>query len=148
MPVSSARLEEFLATAQGLAYNSAAFPMTVSDMHDQMDNGTLRQFHVRQFPAGHNPTNYPKLRQTSNINLNTYQVKYSNNYEPFLLFNKLTTPKYVLLSPENIWTELGRLLPEDLILVAFFFFAWFVGLMRDFEDDTTTKSRMFGSWVS
>lgn len=52
----------------------------------------LRVFHERQYPRGHAPTNILKWFEYKSSGL--YPVDHDRGYEPFLVFNKRTTPEY------------------------------------------------------
>merc|ERR1712173_399937 len=52
--------------------------------------GDVTGFHVRNFPAGHKPTNFTKWLDAEE----PYQVEYQHCFEPYVLMRRDTVPSY------------------------------------------------------
>lgn len=65
-------------------------PKDKSSLRDMYKKHELAGFHEKSFPKGHGQTNLPKWFEDGG----SYEIKYGDKYEPFLIFNRLTTPVY------------------------------------------------------
>lgn len=54
------------------------------------NKGAMLQFKVKAFPSGHTPTNYTRWFSTSD----TYEVKWSERYEPWFITHSAVVPYY------------------------------------------------------